>query len=521
MNQTYFPTFVEVASGNQLVQVDSNTYTYNPSTNTLSVPNLLGTASNATDAVNASKVGITNNTAMNQTYYPTFVDGTSGNQLVQVDSNTYTYNPGTNVLSAGLFSGSLINVVTINGAPYPPPLPSLFPTGKTLTVDKEYGDDGLAAGNRFAYPFKTLQAAVSLTPVNYTNIRVNAGDYTLSEAAVGVGLPLITLPSDVSLTGAGTQCVTVSYTATSNAITMVQMGSNSRIENMTLNLSSTNDVSLTGVQFPSGTSLTGKLRSLVVNVTSTASAGRVITGILSDGTSGVGFTASDALARSTVNVSCSGTAQTRGVLIKGTNRFGVRESVINCQGNAMGNIIGIETNVAVPGDTPYLSVKSSTVRGVQADVSRTAGTIIVGATDFVNNKSNGHSFLTVTESSDETFAVIGNLGNNQSHFLVPGTYQQNALPGAPLKIPVPHDKILIASSIYYTGTLGGDLSAKVYRNNVLVYTITLPVAGFGTEGIVTNNTVSVDFATNDTFYATVTSSGMGNNGVFSLKLSFY
>ena len=65
---------------------------YNPSTETLSVTNLSGTASLATE------VTITANNTANETVYLTFVDGATGSQGLETDTGL-SYNPSTNVLS--------------------------------------------------------------------------------------------------------------------------------------------------------------------------------------------------------------------------------------------------------------------------------------------------------------------------------------------------------------------------------------------------------------------------------------
>ena len=62
-------------------------------------------ATSATTALNATNVGVTNNTTTNATYYPTFVSATSGNLPLQVDSATLTFNPSTNTLSVPNLSG--------------------------------------------------------------------------------------------------------------------------------------------------------------------------------------------------------------------------------------------------------------------------------------------------------------------------------------------------------------------------------------------------------------------------------
>jgi len=99
-NQTFYPTFVSATSGNQPLQVDSSALTYNPATNTLSVTNITGNISNATN------VTITDNTSTNLTFYPTFVSATSGSRPLQVDSNALTFNPATNTLTVNNLAGT-------------------------------------------------------------------------------------------------------------------------------------------------------------------------------------------------------------------------------------------------------------------------------------------------------------------------------------------------------------------------------------------------------------------------------
>jgi hypothetical protein len=64
------------------------------------------TSTTAVFAVSSSAVKIANNTTTNATYYPTFVSQTSGTTELQVDSNTLTWNPSTNTLTATNFAGN-------------------------------------------------------------------------------------------------------------------------------------------------------------------------------------------------------------------------------------------------------------------------------------------------------------------------------------------------------------------------------------------------------------------------------
>ena len=63
---------------------------------------------NATTATTATNVTATANNATNETVYVTFVDGTTGAQGIETDTNL-TYNPSTNTLTTSIFSGTATN----------------------------------------------------------------------------------------------------------------------------------------------------------------------------------------------------------------------------------------------------------------------------------------------------------------------------------------------------------------------------------------------------------------------------
>ena len=68
------------------------------------------TASLSGTATTATNVTTTNNTATNETVYVAFVDGTSGGQGIEVDSTGLTYNPSTNTLTVANLSGTATNL---------------------------------------------------------------------------------------------------------------------------------------------------------------------------------------------------------------------------------------------------------------------------------------------------------------------------------------------------------------------------------------------------------------------------
>ena len=513
-NLTYYPTFVAANTGNNNIQVDSVTYTYNPGTNTLTVPNLTGTASNATDAVNSSNVSVTNDVATAATMYPTFVASNSGNNNVRVDSTALTYNPSTNTLVSSFFSGDLINVMTINGSAYPPSFSSPTPTGNTLKVDAVYGNDMLAASNRYSVYFKTITAALALA-VSGENVIVNAGTYN----------EILTIPGGVSLTGAGTQCVVIQQLLVTANTTLITMGLNCRLENFTANLSSNGYFNLTGVNFPSGTSLNAKMRNSVWTVTSTyvGVGNPSIIGVLSAGTSTpptTNYTAANAIQRTTINVLSSSNGITRGIYVSGANRFAIRDAVVYARGSSAGtgtNIVGAETTNV----NAYLELKTSTISGILYDINRTAGDLLLGFTDLRNNKANGNSFSTVVESSNLTFGIVGNLQNNKTEYLVPGTMVHAALPVVPLNIPVTQNMILFSGTVIFTGAIisSNAVIFNLFKNAsiVPVYSITL-VAG---QNTVINTSQSVDFNQGESYYGTCVTVGNVPAGTFTATVAFY
>ena len=94
-NATRYITFVDsTTDGHQRLNEDSG-LTYNPSTNTVTASVFNGAA---------TLVSLTATNTTNATHFITFVDTATGNENIRTDTDLI-YNPSTNVLSAGTFSG--------------------------------------------------------------------------------------------------------------------------------------------------------------------------------------------------------------------------------------------------------------------------------------------------------------------------------------------------------------------------------------------------------------------------------
>ena len=101
-NRTYYLAFIRYTDDRQQIVLYDQAMNYNPSTETLSVPNLATTGS-----LNATTINITD-TDTAGTYYITFVDDVGNTKTLRADKTTtpLTYNPNTSTIGATEFSGN-------------------------------------------------------------------------------------------------------------------------------------------------------------------------------------------------------------------------------------------------------------------------------------------------------------------------------------------------------------------------------------------------------------------------------
>ena len=285
--------------------------------------------------------------------------------------------------------------------------------GGTLRVDQVYGNNTLATATPYSYPFSNITTALS-SAQSGNCVYIYPGTYNET----------LTLPSNVSVRGINLQAVVIQQSGATGNTNLITMGTNSRLEDVTLSLSSTSNVNLTAVYFPAGTTINAKLRTLVINTTSTATGANNIYGILSNGSSSNTVSSFNAVQRSTINVTSSGSGVSRGILNSGSNYFSVRDATIFCTGSGS-NLVGVETSNA----TGYTSVKTSTISGTTYDIVRTAGTLLLNATDLQNGNSDGNSFSVNTNPSNLYFNLGSqvNFGGAGSEIATPtGTYYLKA-----------------------------------------------------------------------------------------------
>lgn len=380
------------------------------------------------------------------------------------------------------------------------PAGSSFPEGRVLKVDQLYGNDVSGAASKYVYPFLTINGALSNASAGEIVI-VNPGTYSEK----------ITIPDNVNLQGIGAQAVIFQQLNCTSNTTLLTMGSNTRVENFTANLSSSSNVNLIGVDFPTGTIPTAKLRNSIWTVTSTAVGSNTILGCQSSGTSSTSFASANMIQRSTLNVISSSTGPTRGILVNGANRFSVRDIVIYARGTGS-DIVGVETTDA----SAFFDAKTTTINGATHDINRTAGTIQLGFTDLVNNDANGNSFSVSTEPMQIYYGVIGNIGNG-THYLSPGTIPYSSLESSEFGLPFAQDIMVFEGVFRASSALTGSQSAvftlhKNASSNAAFITATLNSA----NQTVRVTTSSEKISTSDVLVVKlVTANSVGQNPIFA------
>ena len=326
--------------------------------------------------------------------------------------------------------------------------------GNVLRVDAINGNDTTASVN--GGPYQTINAAVSAATTG-TTVWIMPGTYNI---------PQIVLPSNIALRGMNLQTCILQATGATGPYTLLTMGENCRVEDLTFNLTSSGHYTLTGILFGGTSSVTSKLRTSVVNVdNSTASYGGTsnVYGILSSGTGNLanGSFSFNCLKGSTINVKSNGAGKKRGILINGTNTVTTRDlNVYVAQPTdvrSTGSYVGVETNDGSTGPTGAngsIQMRSTTVGVVlpsyttlgppgatgpqsytASDVLQTTPTTVISpaylaspgiqigpGVDLVTKTAGGLGLSTYTYPLTIAYGLKGDLVNgNAAGFLWPGT----------------------------------------------------------------------------------------------------
>lgn len=390
--------------------------------------------------------------------------------------------------------------------------------GNVLRVDSVNGNDATASvgGN----PYKTIEAAVSAATTGNT-VWVLPGTYTLASG--------ITLPNGIALRGMNVQTCTIQMTGVSANTTLLTMGENCRVEDLTLKLTSSGHYTLKGIVFGGTSTVTSKLRTCVLTVdNSAASSGGTSTvyGVDCNGTGTLGSASFsfNCIKGSTINVYSNGGGVKRGIIITDTNVMSTRDTNIYVAAPAntasTGSYVGVETNDGLTGAIQLRSTTIGTVTPTagqaytSSDILQTTPASITNPTylaspgiqlgpgvDLVTKTAGGKGFSSYVYPTTIYFGLKGPLktGNSPSGaYMWPGTqaatnntFPDPTIPAAYYRAQQP---FLLAGMVVSLGTSPG-------TGNSVTFTVRRTPSG-GAIADVTNYTVTLSNAQTDaSFYS--------------------
>jgi hypothetical protein len=318
-------------------------------------------------------------------------------------------------------------------------------------VDAVYGNDSTASVG--GSPYLTIEAAISaISAAGSTGktIWVLPGTYTLSAG--------ITIPSGSSIRGLSLQTVVIQMLSVTSNTTLVTMGENTRLEDVTLKLTSSEHHTLTGINFPGTTTTTAKLRTSIVTVDNSSASftgSSDVYGIHCNGTATGSLSSSfsfNSLKGSTINVYSNGGGNKRGVLVSSSNIVSTRDLNIYVakpiNASSSGSYVGVETN-----DSTYnlgsIQLRSTTVGCIYpstgetytaSDILQTTpssltnpsyltspGIQIGPGVDLVSKSAGSKPFSTYIYPTTLYYGLKGNIKSAQdaSGYLWPGTLTVN------------------------------------------------------------------------------------------------
>ena len=387
--------------------------------------------------------GVTGATGTRFTFFGPWVASAYPENYVtisQVDRNSYVsttsilnpfIDPADNLSEWGLFAEKGPTGVT-----------GSIRMGNVLLVDQVNGNNGTASIG--GLPYQTVESALSATSgILGTTIWIMPGTYNLNAGLI--------LSNQIALRGLNTQTCTLQMLGVTTDTTLLTMGENCRVEDLSLRLESTEHHKLIGIEFPGTSTQTSKLRTSVLTVdNSTASdvGESNVFGVVCGGTGG--FSEStfsfNCIKGSTINVKSNGAGSKRGIIVSGTNQVSTRDTniYVATPTGSTGSYVGVETvDPSVPGLTGSIQLRTTSIGAPKqldpktfesSDILQTyppsltdpsylasPGIQIGPGTDLVNKAAGGKPFSTYIYPTTIFYCGKGNAGNNVSGYLWPGT----------------------------------------------------------------------------------------------------
>lgn len=378
-----------------------------------------------------------------------------------------------------------------------------MPFGNVIFVDLIYGDD--ATGARNLNPFATLAAAVAAASAG-DQIMLMPGTHTLSG-------PLTISTSSLRIRGLSAGAVSIDLAVTANTDMITVNATGFRIEDVTLNLTSTGHFALRGIVINNGFASTCRLRTIQVNINnSTAGAGGTsnCVGVYCVGPETVPE-ANTLIRAVTIAISSAGLGNKRALLIDTATSYAVRDCNFVCtNAGGAGSYIAIETNHA----SAVVLVRASYAKGDSADISRTLGTLTLDG-KLENQNSNARSYSTTSVPNLVVFADPGSPSNNATRYMRPGS---EAVSANEIQIRIPQICVAQQLSVVARTAATNDYVFTVRKNGVAT-ALTATLVGATTS--ITNATNAVTFQTGDLISLQIVTLGgtQANDLVVSVALT--
>ena len=242
--------------------------------------------------------------------------------------------------------------------------------GNTLVVDAVNGNDGSGAVN--GAPFLTVEAAIAYINTNVltgVTVWILPGTYTLASATTG-----LTIPANCALRGLNTQTTRIVMNASNpnNTVTMLTMGENTRVEDLSLTLNSSDTTTdLIGIDLPGTTSVTSKLRTSVLTVDNSGLAVGTNTNVYGVSSGGTGTLSAatfsfNCLKGSTINVKSNGDGDKFGIYQPSTgggNQLSTRDLNIYVAAPTTSTSTGLYVGVYTDNANSQVQMRSTSVGG--------------------------------------------------------------------------------------------------------------------------------------------------------------
>lgn len=360
--------------------------------------------------------------------------------------------------------------------------------GGSLFVDKVYGNDTRGASG--GHPFLTVAAALAVA-TGGTIVRVGAGVFDE---------PPLVMPQGVSIRGSSTGSTTIRRTGVTTPTTLLTVGENCRVEDLTLLLSSTQHVTLVGMAWPGTTPRTSKLRTAVLTVDNASASptgtsdvyGHLVTGTI------IVPVQILAIRAVTTTVSSAGAGTKRGLLITGPAEFNSEGTRYGATSTAGQPTIGVETNHA----GAVFRGRLDSYYGSFAAIRATLGNILVNESLLDPKNCGGLGFdpNLARACVPLLFGIPAGGAAAGTRYLFPGTATPSTVV---IRMPVPYAVVYRGMSIKVSQGPGGTRTDTFTLMRGVAdgapTNTSLTVSLVGSAASSSNYTVSVAYSPGDTF----------------------